>query len=266
MPNGSASRSRMCASSRPISAAASARRRSPTPHGAIAAIAAKMLARPVKLAMTRPQTFTAIGGRPATRQTIALGATTRRQAAVDRASRRQRDVDERASGSSRSARSPRSCMRRPISRRARTSCAVNTVMPGALRAPGENPSAFGIECAIDELAYEVGIDPLAIRLLNYAEEDPHAKKPWSTRRLREAYRRGRGSLRLGASASPAPRSMRDGNAADRLGRGGGHLSGPPHGRRSDGAHPRRMARSRSRAAASTWDRAPIRSSRRRRPK
>ena len=41
---------------------------------------------------------------------------------------------------------------------------MNTVVPGAMRAPGENPSAFGIECAIDELAYEVGIDPLEIRL------------------------------------------------------------------------------------------------------
>ena len=37
-------------------------------------IAAKMLARPVKLAVTRPQTFTAYGGRPATRQTLTLGA------------------------------------------------------------------------------------------------------------------------------------------------------------------------------------------------
>ena len=44
-------------------------------YGAVAAMAAKMLDRPVKLAVTRPQTFTAFGGRPATRQTIALGAT-----------------------------------------------------------------------------------------------------------------------------------------------------------------------------------------------
>ena len=47
----------------------------PLPHGAIAAMAAKMLARPVKIAVTRPQTFAAIGGRPETRQTLALGAT-----------------------------------------------------------------------------------------------------------------------------------------------------------------------------------------------
>jgi xanthine dehydrogenase YagR molybdenum-binding subunit len=86
---------------------------------------------------------------------------------------------------------------------------VNTVLPGALRAPGENPSAYGIECAIDELAYEVGIDPLAIRLLNYAEEDPHAKKPWSTRKLREAFAAGAEAFGW-SKRQPAPRSMREG--------------------------------------------------------
>jgi Aerobic-type carbon monoxide dehydrogenase, large subunit CoxL/CutL homologs len=57
-------------------------------YGAVAAMAAKMLGRPVKLAVTRPQTFTAFGGRPATRQTIALGAT-REGKLFDRASRGQ---------------------------------------------------------------------------------------------------------------------------------------------------------------------------------
>ncbi|MCA0028407.1 xanthine dehydrogenase family protein molybdopterin-binding subunit, partial [Mesorhizobium sp. B263B1A] len=87
---------------------------------------------------------------------------------------------------------------------------VNSVVPGAMRAPGENPSAFGIESAIDELAYEVGIDPLEIRLRNYAEQDPEVKKAWSTRQLREAF--ATGAERFGwARRSPEPRSMRDGN-------------------------------------------------------
>ncbi|RVD52146.1 xanthine dehydrogenase family protein molybdopterin-binding subunit, partial [Mesorhizobium sp. M2D.F.Ca.ET.140.01.1.1] len=87
---------------------------------------------------------------------------------------------------------------------------VNTVTPGAMRAPGENPSAFGIESAIDELAYEVGIDPLEIRLRNYAEQDPNTRKAWSTRQLREAF--AAGAERFGWSKrTAAPRSMRDGN-------------------------------------------------------
>src|SRR6185437_4035035 len=84
-----------------------------------------------------------------------------------------------------------------------------TVTPGALRAPGENPSAFAIECGIDELAYEVGIDPLQIRRLNYAETDQQANKPWSTRRLREAYAAGADAFGW-SKRSPTPRSMREG--------------------------------------------------------
>ncbi|HEY3028640.1 MAG TPA: xanthine dehydrogenase family protein molybdopterin-binding subunit, partial [Bradyrhizobium sp.] len=86
---------------------------------------------------------------------------------------------------------------------------VNTVTPGALRAPGENLSAFAIECAIDELAYEVGIDPLQIRLLNYAEKDQHANKPWSTRQLREAYAAGAEAFGW-SKRGRKPRSIRDG--------------------------------------------------------
>jgi xanthine dehydrogenase YagR molybdenum-binding subunit len=87
---------------------------------------------------------------------------------------------------------------------------VNTVTPSALRAPGENPSAFGIECAIDELAYELGIDPLVVRLLNYAEFDPQVNKPWSTRRLREAFAAGAEAFDW-SKRSPQPRSMREGS-------------------------------------------------------
>ena len=114
----------------------------------------------------------------------------RRQAAVDRASQRQRDLDGRASRSSRSGSVTSIMYAAPNFSRARMSCRSIPSCRARLRAPGENPSAFGIECAIDELAYEVGIDPLEIRLLNYAEEDPHAKKPWSTRQLREAFAAG----------------------------------------------------------------------------
>ncbi|QPC91981.1 xanthine dehydrogenase family protein molybdopterin-binding subunit [Mesorhizobium sp. INR15] len=178
-------------------------------HSAVAALAAKMLDRPVKLVVTRPQTFTAYGGRASTRQTLALGAGSdgKLQSIVHRGvNETSMDgmwVEPLGSVTSIMYATPNFSSRQNVVR-------VNTVMPGAMRAPGENPSAFGIECAIDELAYEVGIDPLAIRLLNYAEEDPHAKKPWSTRQLREAF--AAGAERFGWSKrDPKPRSMRDGN-------------------------------------------------------
>jgi xanthine dehydrogenase YagR molybdenum-binding subunit len=178
-------------------------------HGAIAIMAAKMLSRPVKLAVTRPQSFTAFGGRPATRQTIALGATREgKLLSIVHRGANETSVDGVAVEPLGSAISLMYATENFSSRQ--NIVPVNTVLPGALRAPGENPSAFGIESAIDELAYEIGIDPLAIRLLNYADEDPHARKPWSTRQLREAF--AAGAERFGWSRrSPAPRSMRQGS-------------------------------------------------------
>ncbi|ANT51078.1 xanthine dehydrogenase family protein molybdopterin-binding subunit [Mesorhizobium amorphae] len=178
-------------------------------HGAVAASAAKMLGRPVRLVMSRPQTFTGYGGRAATRQTVTLGA--------DRDGKIQsivhRGVNETSMGgmwveplgsvTSVMYATPNFSSKQNVVR-------VNSVVPGAMRAPGENPSAFGIESAIDELAYVVGIDPLEIRLRNYAEQDPHARKAWSTRQLREAFAAGAEAFGW-ARRSPAPRSMRDGN-------------------------------------------------------
>lgn len=178
------------------------------PHDAIAPMVAKMLGRPVKLALTRPQTFELVGGRAATRQTIALGATHEGrllslvQRGASESSIEGTWVEAVAAATTLYYDVPNLATRQEIVR-------VNSVMPGAKRAPGKAPSAFGIECAIDELAHELGMDPLEIRLLNYAEEDPEARKPWSTRRLREAFEAGAGAFGW-SRRNPEPRSMRDG--------------------------------------------------------
>jgi xanthine dehydrogenase YagR molybdenum-binding subunit len=177
-------------------------------YGAIAAIAARKLDRPVKLAVTRPQTFTAYGGRAATRQSIALAAT-REGKLLSILHRGATETSMDGAAFEPLGTTVSVMYATPNFSSRQTMVPVNTVLPGALRAPGWNPSAFGIESAIDELAYELGIDPLEIRLLNYAEEDPRDKKPWSTRRLREAF--AAGAERFGWSRrSPAPRSMRNG--------------------------------------------------------
>jgi len=49
---------------------------------------------------------------------------------------------------------------------------------------------FGLECAMDELAYKLKIDPLELRLKNYAEKDPSSGKPFSSKALRECYTEG----------------------------------------------------------------------------
>ena len=164
--------------------------------------------RPVKLAVTRPQTFTAYGGRPATQQTIALGATREgKLVSIVHRGTNETSIDGHwgeplGSVTSIMYATPNYSSRQNV-------VPVNTVTPSALRAPGENPSAFGIECAIDELAYEVGADPLAIRLLNYAEIDHQVNKPWSTRQLREAFAAGAEAFGW-SKRSREPRLMREG--------------------------------------------------------
>jgi xanthine dehydrogenase YagR molybdenum-binding subunit len=69
---------------------------------------------------------------------------------------------------------------------------------------------FALECAMDELAYALKIDPMALRLLNYAEVDPESGKPFSSKALRECYRLG--AEKFGWKNRKAePRSMRDGH-------------------------------------------------------
>ncbi|AYG61972.1 xanthine dehydrogenase family protein molybdopterin-binding subunit [Rhizobium jaguaris] len=177
-------------------------------YGAVAAFAARKLGRPVKLAVTRAQNFTSYGGRAATRQTIKLGATEDGilQAIVHRGvseTSTYADWPEQTGAAT-----PILYKVENFSSQHRV-VPVNTVTPGALRGPGKNPSSFGIESAIEELAYKIGMDPLEIRLKNYADHDYQSGKPWSTRRLREALIEGAEAFGW-SRRSHAPRSMRDG--------------------------------------------------------
>jgi xanthine dehydrogenase YagR molybdenum-binding subunit len=82
--------------------------------------------------------------------------------------------------------------------------------PSYTRAPGECPGTFALEVAMDELAYELGMDPLQLRLKNYADRDESKNLPWSSKRLRECYRMG--AERFGwAKRKMDPRSTRDGH-------------------------------------------------------
>jgi xanthine dehydrogenase YagR molybdenum-binding subunit len=81
--------------------------------------------------------------------------------------------------------------------------------PTFTRAPGETSGSFALESAMDEMAYQLRMDPIAFRLKNYAEMEPQEKKPWSGKALRECYQSG--AERFGWSRrNPKPRSMHDG--------------------------------------------------------
>src|ERR671914_2019724 len=87
--------------------------------------------------------------------------------------------------------------------------AIDLNTPTWMRAPGAVSGMFALECAMDELAYALKIDPLELRLINYAETDPENGKPFSSKALRECYRLG--AEKFGwKNRRMEPRSMRDG--------------------------------------------------------
>ena len=66
---------------------------------------------------------------------------------------------------------------------------VITIFRSRLRP--ENQEAYQRTAArMDELAHKLKIDPVELRLRNWADEDPKERIPWTTRRLREAYAAG----------------------------------------------------------------------------
>ena len=85
---------------------------------------------------------------------------------------------------------------------------LDTVSPCDMRAPGAATGMFALESAMDELAYALDVDPLALRLTNYTERDQSENRPYSSKALRECYTQG--SERFGwDKRSHAPRSMRE---------------------------------------------------------
>jgi xanthine dehydrogenase YagR molybdenum-binding subunit len=189
------------------------------PHAALAAMAARELGRPVKLVLTRPQTFPGTSPRPAIRQHLVLGAgTDGRLQALAHDSANETSIDEvyvePVGGVSRYVYAV------PNLRITHRLVRVNSVIPGWMRAPGEAMGTFALESAMDELAAAVDMDPVELRLRNYAERDPESGKPWSTRALREAYAEG-GRAFGWQRRDPRPRSMRHGRDLVGWGMAGG---------------------------------------------
>jgi xanthine dehydrogenase YagR molybdenum-binding subunit len=93
---------------------------------------------------------------------------------------------------------------------------LNLGTPTFMRAPGETTGSFAIESAMDELAWKLKMDPVALRLKNYAEVDPQENKPFSSKALRQCYEIGAEKFGWSRRTS-TPRSMRSGNTLIGLG-------------------------------------------------
>ncbi|HEX4454116.1 MAG TPA: xanthine dehydrogenase family protein molybdopterin-binding subunit [Kofleriaceae bacterium] len=181
----------------------------PWSHVALCALAAKVVNRPVKLAVTRPQMFSLVGHRPHTVQHVRLGADpTGKLLATEHAVTSETSMfDEFVEPSALQTRMLYACPNLITSHRL---VGVDAPTPTFMRAPGESSGTFAIESAMDELAYLVGIDPIELRLRNYADKDEQENKPFSSKSLRQCYEQA--AAKFGWSKrSPKPRSMRDGH-------------------------------------------------------
>jgi xanthine dehydrogenase YagR molybdenum-binding subunit len=178
------------------------------PHVGLACAASRQLNRPVKVSLTRPQTFTGLGGRPATRQTLSIGASKDGKiTSIVHESWNETAIDEVHVEACNNV--TKIMYATPNFSSRLNVVPVNTVQPGWKRGPGENPSAYALESAIDELSYALNMDPIKLRLANWAEVDPSNGMPWTTRQLREAYAAGAEAIGWW-NRNPVPRSMREG--------------------------------------------------------
>ncbi|NBH01845.1 xanthine dehydrogenase family protein molybdopterin-binding subunit [Amycolatopsis sp. SID8362] len=176
------------------------------PHLAPLALVSRRLGRPVKLVLTRAQTFHNGSFRPATRHRVRLGA--------DASGKILAAVHEVDQQTSRHDLFP--AMHTEVSSRLygfeafrgrHRLVRTDVQTPGYMRAPFESSAMFAFESAVDELAYATGQDPVALRLANDTMTDPVSGRPFSTRFLADCLRRG--AERFGwAGRDPEPGSMR----------------------------------------------------------
>jgi xanthine dehydrogenase YagR molybdenum-binding subunit len=181
----------------------------PNYYPALTAMAARELKRPVKTVYTRAQMYTGHGYRPYTIQKIALGAERdgKLVSMIHECVHNTSAFEEHNDNTTGFTRQIYACPNLFAPTKI-TDTDLNT--PVWMRAPGAVSGMFALECAMDELAYELKIDPLKLRLINYAEVDPQSGKPWSSKALRECYRLA--AEKFGwEKRNHEPRSMRDGN-------------------------------------------------------
>jgi xanthine dehydrogenase YagR molybdenum-binding subunit len=180
----------------------------PWSHESLAAMAAREVGRPVKLVLTRRQMFGPVGGRPRTEQHLTLGASRDGTLTAIRHHSKSTTstIEDWVEPATNQTRLLYSC---PNVETQYDLVRVNVGSPTFMRAPGESTGTFALESAMDELAYALKMDPIALRLKNYAEQDPESGRRWSSKSLRECY--ASAAERFGWSKrNPEPRSTRNG--------------------------------------------------------
>ncbi len=177
-------------------------------HQILACAAARLAKRPVRIMLSREGVFRIVGGRTVTEQRVALGA------------RADGTLDALIHTGTAAMTSHNSCPEQ-FTFPARHLYAARTFRIGQnvadmdmlantfMRAPGESVGTFALECALDELAEKLGLDPIELRRRIEPEKDPTTGKPFSSRYLLEAY--DEGAKQFGWDRrSQKPRQRREG--------------------------------------------------------
>ncbi len=178
------------------------------PETVCAALAARVLGRPVRVALTRQQMFANAGHRPAMKQRIRLGADrdgrlTAIEHEVTSSTSRFEEFTEQSAVPTRALYA--AANRRTMHRLVR----LDTNRGEWMRAPGEASGLLALECAMDELAEQLGLDPIELRIRNEPERDPERNVAFSSRNLIACMRDG--AERFGWRDRPVkPGSRREG--------------------------------------------------------
>jgi xanthine dehydrogenase YagR molybdenum-binding subunit len=154
----------------------------------MAALLAKKIGRPVKVAMNRREMNLSVGNRPDSNQTITIGAK------KDGTLTAMSHIAHGAMGAYPSGASSywplRSIYKCPNIKIDNKSIYINAGRARPFRAPGHVQGTFAFESIIDDLALKLGMDPIELRLKNYSEVDQDGDVPYTSKLLKEAYTKG----------------------------------------------------------------------------
>ena len=174
----------------------------------LSALAARQLSRPVKIAMTRQQTFVNAAHRTESIQRVRLGAgrdgrlIALAHEAIEHTSKYDEFTEQTVDFTRNLYAAPNRLTTHRLVR-------LDLPQPGDMRAPGEGIGMLAFEAAMDELAYATSLDPIELRVRNEPKVHPETGKPFSTRQLVGCYREG--AKRFGWERRPAkPATLRDG--------------------------------------------------------
>jgi xanthine dehydrogenase YagR molybdenum-binding subunit len=180
----------------------------PQYQAVLAVLGARALQRSVRLVLTRQQMYT-LGYRPETIERVSLGASA--DGALDAITH---DAIAMTSQYEEFARNDvgwsGALYKCANTRYSHKLAKLDLATPSDMRAPGATTGVYALECAMDELAVALKMDPVELRLCNYSDRQQDEDKPYTSKQLRECYRQA-GEAFGWSKRDAAPRSMRDGS-------------------------------------------------------